>query len=329
MICESGEASVGFVGVTGGAMQSTLADVHKPVENTVPAFTCTNDSKEITTYDRADYLAVASGEAYGYLVNVTAEGLYDIVVEYRSSEACVLEICQNGEPIGEVSLAASDGALARIAGRGMALAAGRSTVTLRVKEGSAALLGFYFHKAEAVTETTYDFEDSMRYSYRDGSWKLVDGSLVLNSDFGKYMVGSENWSNYVVESDITVTSGSVNAGLCVRVSNPATHEVDGLSSGSDYLQGYFIGLGNGSVVLGKHNFDWQELGRVSFDAKSGQTYRLTVEVIENEIRISVDGELLMTYVDTDAPFLHGMVGYRAHSCTMRASQLTVSPIDGD
>ena len=180
-----------------------------------------------------------------------------------------------------------------------------------------------------MLETTYDFETSMRYSYRDGSWKLENGSLVLNSNFGKYMVGSENWGNYVVESDITVTSGNLNAGLCVRVSNPATHEVDGLSAGSDYLQGYFIGLGNGTLVLGKHNFDWQELKRTSFDARLGQTYRLSVEVIENEIRISVDGELLMTYVDIDAPFLHGMAGYRAHSCTVRVDGLTINPIDGD
>jgi hypothetical protein len=140
------------------------------------------------------------------------------------------------------------------------------------------------------------------------------------------MVGSENWGNYTVESDITVTSQTINAGLCVRVSNPSTHSENNISKGSDYLQGYFIGLGDNSVFLGKHNYDWKMLKQMPFAVQSGQTYHLKVDVEENVIRISVDGTLLITYEDTDAPFLHGMVGYRAHACSMKADNLTVSPI---
>ena len=325
VICEKGTASVGFVGVTNGASQSTLSEVYKPVDCTIPAFTCTG-TKNIKTYDKADYVAFSADKSFEYKVNVSKDGLYDIVVNYRSSDPCVLEIYQDGERIGEVTLSNSEGKLASVAGRGMTLASGKSTITLRVKEGSADILDLSFHKSEAVSQTTYDFESSVEPYYQDGSWSIKDGSLVLGGNFGKYMLGSENWSNYVVESDIKISSNNINAGLCVRVSNPSTYLEGNLSAGSDYLQGYYIGFSSGCIILGKHNYDWKELKKVSFDTKAGQSYHLSVEVIENEIRISVDGVELMTYTDTDSPFLHGMVGYRAHSSSMLADDLTISPI---
>ena len=326
VICDSGATSVGFVGVTNGALQSTLSDVHKPVESTIPAFTTVSDQKKITLHDTAEYLSALTGNSYDYKVNVTTKGLYDLVVDYRSSEPCVLEVYQDGTLIGKLTLGESGESLARIAGRGMELASGRNTITLKVKEGNADILNFSFHKAKEVVEKTYDFEESMSYYYKDGNWNISNGNLVLDGNYGKYIVGYESWSNYVVQSDIKITSSNINAGLCVRVSNPATYLEDNISAGSDYLQGYFIGFSDGCILLGKHNYDWKELKRVSFDTKSGQTYRLEVAVVENEIRISVDGVLLMTYVDNDAPFLHGMVGYRAHSCSMSADNLTVKPI---
>ena len=326
VICESGTTRVGFVGATNGALQSTIDDVYKPAESVIPAFTCTNDTKVTKTNDKANYLVAADGDSYEYRINVSDGGLYDIVVDYRASKACVLEVYQNGKQIGEVTLNRSNGKLARVAGRELTLTDGPCTVTLRVKEGDAQLLSFSFHSSQAVREVSYDFEKSMKYSYKDGNWRIVDGSLVLDGKFGKYMVGSEDWGDYAVESDITITADSANAGLCVRVSNPSTHQEDRLSAGSDYLQGYFIGFGDGSIVLGKHNYDWKELKQVTFNTKKGQSYHLKVEVIGNEIRVRVDGKLVMTYKDTDAPFLHGMVGYRVHSSGIQADNLTVAPI---
>ncbi len=327
VICESGTANLGFVGVTNGALQSTLSEVYKPVENIIPAFACTNDAKETKLYEKAQYLVAATGNSYEYKVNVSDKGSYDMVIEYRSSKACVLEVYQNGTRIGDVSLEKTNEKLRRVSGRQLDLAAGLGTITLCVKEGNVDLLDFSFHAATTVTEKVYDFEKSMSYTYIDGYWRRENGSLALEGDFGKYMVGSENWGNYVVESDIIITSDSANAGLCVRVSNPATHLENQLSEGSDYLQGYFIGLGDDSVILGKHNYNWQELNRVSFNTQIGKTYHFKVEVEENVIRISVDGKQIMTYKDNDAPFLHGMVGYRAHASSMRVDNLTISPID--
>jgi hypothetical protein len=326
VLCEDGEASLGFVGGTGASMQSSIADVYKPVESTIPAF-LTVSQAETTLRGSTKYLSAVSGGKYEYKVNVSTGGDYDIIIEYRSKSPSVIEVYQNGVMLGEVTLPDSKGKLMRISGRGLVLSAGCGEIELVLREGGAELLDFSFHKAQRVIEKTYDFERSMSAVYKDGSWRLDNGGLLLDGEFGKYMIGSESFGNYIAETDITIVSDNINAGLCVRVSNPATHEANRISEGSDYLQGYFIGLVEGSVILGKHNYNWQELKRVDFDVKVGETYRLSVEVNENTIRISVDGKLVMTYKDTNAPFLHGMVGYRVHASSARFDNLSIKGIE--
>ena len=326
VVCVEGSTALGFVGGTGASLQSSIEEVYKPIESSIPAFSCVGNA-QTKLYGSTKYLCANTGERYNYKVNVSDKGGYDMIIEYRSKIPSVIEVYQNGVMIGEVSLPKSKGNLTRIAARGMELDNGCGGISIIVKEGSADILDFYFHKAQDVTEKTYDFDKNMNAAYKDGIWAIENGKLVLKGEFGKYMVGSENWSNYTVQTDITITSDNINAGLCVRVSNPATHEENRISEGSDYLQGYFIGFGEGSVVLGKQNYNWQELKRVSFDVKKGETYSLSVEVNENVIKVSVNGKLVITYRDTNAPFLHGMVGYRAHASSARFDNLIVKGID--
>ena len=156
---------------------------------------------------------------------------------------------------------------------------------------------------------------------------LENGVLTNPGQFGKYFVGSENWGDYVVESAITVTSSSMNAGLCVRVSNPSTAENNNISGGSDFLQGYFVGISTDAIYLGKHNYNWKELKRVNYTFEVGKTYTVKIEAIGNVLKISVDGALVMTYEDKSSPFLHGMVGFRAHVSDMRVESLSVKPCE--
>ena len=327
-ICEEGEATIGFVGATGGAWQSTLSDVQKPITSRIPTFAHLENGKNVQTEENTRYVKAKTNDSYSYTVKVTEEGTYDLVITYRSQETAVLHVLQNGVSVGEVSLSGTNGQWSCITKRGMALDKGTGTVILQVKTGNVELLEFSFHQAEAVVET---YDDFSAVTYANGDWQHESGQLVLyggNAAYGKWMTGSENWGDYVVESEITPLSDNINVGLCVRVSNPSTREpgANQHSAGSDYLQGYFIGLSNGSVVLGKHNYDWQELQRVTWNIQKGNTYRVKAEVKQNVFTIYVDDVLLMRYTDSNSPFLHGMVGYRAHASAMMADRLRISPI---
>lgn len=329
VVCEKGTAALGFVGGTNDALQSSLKKVYKPIESTIPAFTCMQTDVRYTKHGITEYLCADTDGEYTYRTNVSIGDSYDLVMEYRADTVCTVEVSQNGVPIGEITLPAAKNRTARAVKRGFALCDGLGTLSFRIKEGSADLLNFSFHRAENTPETTYTFDTPTVASYKDGEWITQQGALVFKGGFGKYMVGSENWGDYVVETDITLTADTVNAGLCVRVSNPATVEPGSNypAGGSDFLQGYFIGIGDNSLVLGKHNYDWTELKRVEYVFEKGKTYRLKAEVNQNVLRISVDGNLLIQYKDNNAPFLHGMVGYRAHASSITADNLIIRPIE--
>lgn len=323
VLCESGEAVIGFVGATGGALQSTFGDVYKPAESVIPAITCVTKAEK-TVHDGVNFLSMQGGERYTYKVNVSENGTYDLVVEYRAEQDCTVEIYQGSTLFGTLSLPASDKTMRTVVRR-LTLASGIGTVSL-CPDKNAELLNLSFHKAEATPEKAYTLGSG---AYRDGTWILADGALVLKSDFGKFMVGSEDWGDYTAEAEITPTSDNINVGLCVRVSNPATVEKsnNSLAGGTDFLQGYFIGLSKNSIVLGKHNYDWKELARAPFTIQKDQTYKITVVAKQNTLQISINGELVLEYEDTDAPFLHGMIGFRAHKATLRVNSLKISPIE--
>ena len=320
---ESGSATLGFVGGTNGVYQSTLKDVYKPIDSTVSALLSTEQNAKTKKSGTVSYLCASASEQYTYKTNVTCGGLYDLIFAYRATETCVIEISDGETVIGVLTLDPSSNKVTDTLLRGLTLNEGLRRITFSVKEGSAELLHFTFHRAENVTDTIYDFSGKTDVSYQDGSWSCTDGSLVLKSDYGKYMVGSEGWGDYAVEADITVTARDMNAGICIRVSNPATGEGTNLVGGSNFLQGYFIGIGNGSIFLGKQNYDWTELDRVSLPLTVGETYTVRGEAIGNLLKISVNGHLLITYTDKDSPFLHGMAGFRAHQSSLCVEELRV------
>lgn len=322
---EKGETVIGFLGASGEVLQSSAKELYKPSDCPIPAFTALESEHTEVIYDGVRYLRASEGGKYTYKVNTGADGQYDLIIEYRARTRATLELYQNGERLCEFSLSSTLGRDATVAIRGLSLCEGLGKLSFTVKSGEADLLSFRFHPSEDTEETVYDFSGSSAVSYKDGEWSERDGRLVLDGEYGKYLVGSEGLGNYIVESDICITSESANAGLIVRATNPGTRD-DAPHMASDYLQGYFIGLGDGCVILGKHNYDWQELLRINRPIEKGVVYHLRVVTVENTITVSLNGEVVFAYTDNNSPFLHGMVGYRAHASTMEADNLSVRPI---
>ena len=327
VFCEKGQAVVGFVGASDHVWQSSLKDVYKPTESTIPAITCAQDAKKTVTYGTASYLCFEEGNTYKYLTNTQKNGTYDLTLTYRSTSACTIVIYQNDTEIGKITLPRSPQKDSYAIERGLSLKKGCGSVSLRVESGSAEVLSLSFHGSVTVKEQTYDFSKNLTPFLKDGPWYLTAGKLKFTGSFGKYVLGSENWGNYTVETVITPTSDNINTGLCVRVSNPSdSGEGRDPINSTDWLQGYYVGLGSNSVVLGKQNYDWKELKTASFTIKKGESYRIKVEANDATIRVWINETLVITYTDIDSPFLHGMVGFRAHDSQMEADYLTISPL---
>jgi len=130
-------------------------------------------------------------------------------------------------------------------------------------------------------------------------------------------MGNTGWTDYTVEADVTYIN-AMNAGILFRVTNPAQGGADNDSAaGTDFLQGYFVGVGNTSVTLGKQNYGWAQLASTPGSYSLNTAYHIKVVTAGANIKVYVTDMTTPKIDFTDpAPFISGKVGLR--SCNVHA-----------
>ena len=330
-----GEASFGFIGATGAVGGRGAADEFHSIgtySGLIPASHYASGAFDTVQTQGVNAVVAPADSKLDYYVLAQKSGAYDVSWYYASSEGATLEVLVDGEAVASVTLPESDTLTTRIL-RGVPMEKGQHVLSYRVLEGEIWLMQ---STALCSVETpekvwTFDAEDNM-FMYSDGSW-TVDGSLRTTARVcAKRLYGSENWGDYAVEVSVTPTEG-VNCGLLVRATNPgapnfahvAATDTDA-AGGTDWLQGYFVGLTESGVIIGKQNYSYQELARADGNYTKGTTYVLRVECEGATMRVFVDSELLIEYTDPQ-PFMQGMVGVRTCVCAAEFDHLRVEPLD--
>ncbi|MBR2986849.1 MAG: family 43 glycosylhydrolase [Clostridia bacterium] len=323
-----GIASFGYLGGSAYANGSSVRDYYKPIPGTLGAI----DGKESLPTEEIDGYFTAKFEEdtlCNYLVKVAKASKYDLAIRYRAESPMTLTVYQNQKALTTLTLPESESYTAFIV-RALSLDGGCSAITLSVTEGKGAIDTVTFDYHVPVSAERHDYEGATDpNSYADGSWKLQNGMLVLDggsASVGKYLYGSPNYGDYTVEADIT-PMGEINFGILVRAQNPSLGDAGtSAPAGSDFVQGYFIGLSSNGVVLGKQNYNWQTLTSASCTVRSGSTYHLKVTVKGAEITISLDGEELIRYVDP-TPYFQGMAGIRGHYSIAAVDNFVITPLE--
>lgn len=313
VLCKKGRTSVGFIGITSYAFQSSLSDVYKSAEYFIPAVFCVGSGKT------DNLLRASENETYAYNVSVTESGAYSLTMDFTTSTGCMLSVYQNGKEFGELFLPSSDENKTRISEAGFTLVRGMGEILFVVKYGHADIYGFSFHKSEPIPESDRDIYEANGLIHKDGQWDIRNGCLFSEGPYGKYVIGSENYSSYSFEADVCVLSGRPNAGICVCVSNPSAAEKGSRCprSGSNFLQGYYVSLSNRGIILGKHNYSFRVLKRVFLKVQKNKKYRLRIETNKDVLNVFVNDTHVITYHDTDSPYMHGAFGYKTNGCAAR------------
>lgn len=326
-----GASEVGFTAITGNVNQSSIRDFYKPISGRLQATTCRENDYPTESGGERELLTVRSGSVYNYRVKVGATGGYDLTVKYKSTSETVLRIYQSRKKITDITLPSTGGRLSTVTFRNLSLAGGYSAISFECMSGSASVGDYLFEKYQTVKDFYIDcespFDDNI---YRDGSWSTSGGKLLLDGgskSVGKRLYGSENYGDYTFEADITPIGGSINAGVLVRAKNAAiggngVDNADNVVAGTDFVQGYFIGLTKDSVVLGKQNYGWTQIKSVAAEISFDKTYRLKVSAIGSTIKVWLDGKLMIEYTDDD-PFTQGAVGLRGHYSIVKFDNLTL------
>jgi hypothetical protein len=175
-----------------------------------------------------------------------------------------------------------------------------------VSVGYAGLLPYHdgFGSGSASGWTTYN-----------GTWSVSSSSYVNSANDGngdKAVTGSATWDNYTLQGDVEMTASGGNAGLILRVTNPA--------AGTDSLDGYYVGVdsSNSALVLGRESYGWTQLHTVAMSGgvSANVWYHLTVQAVGCTFTVSAQpaGSTTVTgftYTDSGCTFTAGAIGVRS------------------
>jgi hypothetical protein len=161
------------------------------------------------------------------------------------------------------------------------------------------------------TDARDDFADGDAAGWirHGGSAAVASGTYDLGNAGG---TGKSSWSlagtkrDFTFETDVRIASGAGDAGVIFRAGS--------LGTGADAMSGYYAGLNEAAngVVLGRMNGSWTGVASAPLSLAPNQWYRLKVRAVGASIRVYVDDMVTPKITATDATFLSGHVGVRAH-----------------
>jgi len=144
----------------------------------------------------------------------------------------------------------------------------------------------------------YDDFDVNRevWTEKKGSWSIQTGRYVGESTSIALSVAGEEWSNYVLESLITVESGD--AGLVCRFSSP---------SGIDQYYAAILRVTEGLLTLEAiQGNQWARLKQTDYALNINQQYRVRVHCFGGFLMLFLDGAYMFTV--SDLGFKIGKIG---------------------
>lgn len=176
-------------------------------------------------------------------------------------------------------------------------------------------------------EVLDDFSDAdytKRYEVMGKSGNVVNGALNMGaSDQGDKMIMKDvSMSDGIYEMDIKVTNSSQthgNAGFVFRSSN--------YNLGPDGANGYYAGIGDRYVQLGRMSQGWKELAKVTVpELIVGSTHTLRVAVFGSRIQIYVDDAAVPCVDINDSTYLEGGVAVRGYRVAATLDNIHVASI---
>ncbi|MBQ2881825.1 MAG: family 43 glycosylhydrolase [Clostridia bacterium] len=322
--CLSGAAKIGFVGIEGNVWHSSYKEYYKPVEGEFGALLCVENDLNTKELDGKEYLSVKTGETYNYYINAEASCNYDIAIKYRSTEDCSFEIYYNGNIISQGNLPKTSEDRTEIF-KNLNLNKGYGILTFKIIDGTADLFNYKFITSENLTETLTAALSAPLYS--EGTWTVENGEFITN-DTMKMLYGSRKWTNYSVSATFTAKNDKLKSNLLFRVTNESLSPKHSTTENLYYYIGYYVSLVNdGSssyAALYKQNYGALELAKYDIELPENEAITVTAEVIDENIKIYLDGNLIIEYSDPE-PFIKGAVGFSDVS-SVTVKDLKVEPI---
>ncbi|WP_433607407.1 family 43 glycosylhydrolase [Dactylosporangium sp. CA-139114] len=168
-----------------------------------------------------------------------------------------------------------------------------------------------------------NFADGNAYGWKTygGSFAAVNGRYEAGSSLGGKALLDTSFGDFTYDADVTVTSGSGDAGLVFRAT--------GAANGTDAYHGYYAGISPaGRVVLGRAANSWTQLATANLAVAAGTTYHLRVTAIGSSITVYVDDMADPRISVTDATYASGADGVRVFNAAAAFDNVAVGAPTG-
>ena len=203
--------------------------------------------------------------------------------------------------------------------------AGKGTANVVIAPESYQAVQTSIDDTQKDVNVTDDFSDTdldSRYEKMGNNLnaQVQDGALKLSAVSGDKLIMNNVWmADGIYEADITINSlsdANGNTGFTFRSTN--------YQLGSDGLDGYYAGIGNGFVQVGRMNNNWTELANVKVpELRTGTTHKLKVAVFGSRIQVYLD-DVKTPYVDiVDSTYTEGSASIRGFRSTATVDNVRV------
>ncbi|MCA2212060.1 glycoside hydrolase family 43 protein [Jidongwangia harbinensis] len=164
-----------------------------------------------------------------------------------------------------------------------------------------------------------DFADGNALGWKTygGSWSVTGGRYQTTSSYGGKALLDTNFTDFVQDTTVSISSGRGDAGVTFRVSQPAV--------GADSYRGYYAGVhASGRVLLGRAANSWTPLASVPMTVTPGTRYHLRVEAAGPSIKVYVGDMSTPKISVTDPTYPTGANGVRVYDSAATFDDVAVA-----
>lgn len=324
------DATFGFIGGTGTSEGKSACTYKKPIPGTVQGVhfsECSDIMEKKCKYENAEAI-VSQGESafVDYIIRIADSGAYNFSMLYTAKQDASYALYVDEKPITAEKIpifkTEKSSEYETTLLKKLVLEEGTHNLRICFYGADVEMSEFSLSKYEDIDWNGYDHD---RNYYSDGNWEYRDGAIVMEDEenaVGKCLYGKDTWGDYTVKANLTFLSEAQDAGLLVRAGNPSLGGAgDDVTAGTCFVQGYYIALQQGKVVLEKLNYGEEVLAQADIDNRENHELQITVEGIK--ISVFVDGKECIVYEDKERPFLQGAVGVCTYMSPVKVENFEV------
>jgi Alpha-L-arabinofuranosidase C-terminal domain/Domain of Unknown Function (DUF1080) len=150
----------------------------------------------------------------------------------------------------------------------------------------------------------------------EGFQNFGTGTISVQGSAISFSPASNNTDDKLIWNGATLSQGTVSVQVLRPSNNPGIAgfilSVQKPGQGVDQFYGYEVTLNGTQLVLGRHRDNWEPIADYPCVTPTDQWVSIVVQINNDVLQISVNGNPIVTYQDQEHPLAPGLIGLRSY-----------------